>query len=275
MIDVFDLHNDFLTELKTYDKQKRYISAARKTGLMNVCSAVWTTSMNREMALASIERAEYFARNNNVKFAVEDLWFAKNIDDIQWVADMNPAYIGLTWNNENKLGGGSKSFSGLTQFGFDAVKLLEDNHIQIDTAHLNEQSFMNFSNITTRPILCSHTACGNLTHHTRNLRDYQLKIISESGGLVGIAFVPEFLTEEQRASNSDVTRHIDYLVCKLGIDHVGIGTDFYWTRIYPKHIRGYKSLLRVQNELQLLGYTTSSIEKIFFRNVVAFFDKNF
>ena len=187
MVNIYDLHNDFLTEIKGYKKQENYIKKCKKQGLFDVCSAVWTTTMERDDAFAAIERAKYFSEQNNVKFAIEDLHFACNLDDVQKVAALRPSYVGLTWNDDNKIGGGAKAFSGLTEFGASAVRTLEECGIQIDTAHLNEKSFLEFSRLTEKPVFFSHGAIYSLKNHPRNLKDYQLKIIEETGVKIDIS----------------------------------------------------------------------------------------
>ncbi len=273
MINIFDLHNDYLTEIKGYKKQTAYLAKARKNGLAGVCSAVWTTTMNHYNVWNNLERARYFADQNNVLLSVEDLHFAKSSIEIERVIELNPAYVGLTWNDDNIMGSGANGFGGLTEFGETAVRTLEANNIQIDTAHMNEKTFLDFSRITERPMICSHSCASAVRDHKRNFKDYQIKIITETGGIFGLCLVPSFLTEEKTADLNNIVRHIDHLVNTFSIDHIALGTDFCGTRTLPRGVHGYKALSRVQNNLFALGYTQTDIQKLFFENANNFFCK--
>jgi len=270
MINIFDLHNDYFTELKNNKQKTKYIKKCKKQNVSNVLSAVWTSKMSECEALDNIRKAREFAEKNCLKFAIEDLHFC-NRNNLNHIIQMNPEYIGLTWNYENKLACGSLEYGGMTKLGVKIAKKIEESNIQIDTAHLNESSFLTFSNLTQKPILCSHTAVHTLTNNPRNLKDYQIKIIQESGGLVGVCMVANFLSDEKKVTVSDIARHIDYLVSRFSIDIVALGTDFYGTTNLPKGIKDYKSLLKLQQRLEFLGYTQNSIDKIFYINAQRFF----
>lgn len=273
MYKIFDLHNDYFTTKKFEHSKQSYASKCDK---QQVCigSAVWTTEMDAEKALLTIEKAKNFTSvNQNTFLAIEDLHFLSK-QSLLTVANIKPNYCGLTWNYNNNLAGGALGTGNLTAFGTDVVRTLETADIFVDTAHLNEQSFMSFANITTKPMLCTHTASYNINEHPRNLKDYQIKIITGSGGLVGLALVSDFLTGRKNCTILDYVRHIDYLVNKFGIDHFALGTDFYGTKHLPFGVTDYKSLrnLLVPN-LVGLGYKPADINKLFYQNAYDFFNK--
>jgi len=271
MINIFDLHNDYFTKIK-HDKQKdRYIKSCFRAGLKNICTAVWTTEMEKDMAFECIARAKAFSEANNIMFAVEDLHFVESHEDLNKIIELKPAYVTLTWNHENRLGGGAHSNSSLTEWGKTVVRMLEENNIQIDTAHMNERSFMEFSCTTQRPIFCSHTAFAGVNEHPRNLKDYQIKIIAETNGTIGLAFVKDFLTREKKCTVNDIINHIEYFVNRFGIQSLALGTDFYGATKLPSGINNYKDIIKIQNKLFSLGYTTHTIERLFFENSKRFF----
>jgi len=273
MVSIFDLHNDYFVEIKHNKQKHKYLSKQNKNGLKNLCSAVWTSEMNENLALKTIKDCAEFSKEHNVFYSVEDLHFI-NESNINILLETNPKLVNLTWNDENKLAGGAFSNGNITTLGENIIKTLETNNVLIDTAHLNEKSFLAFSNLTTKPIICSHTAFYTKCEHPRNLKDYQLKIIAESGGLVGICLVSRFLHSENKATISDLVSQIDYYVSKYGINTIALGTDFYGTKDYPKGIKSYKDLIKVQNRLEALGYTQHSIEKIFYKNAERFLMNN-
>jgi len=274
MYKVFDLHNDYLLEIKKQKHKEKYITKSLNQGVKNICSAVWTTNMNKDTSFAKIIEARAFCDRHNLKLAIEDLHFVSSYEDIDKIIDIKPAYVTLTWNHENKLGGGAFSNTGLTSWGKKVIKQLENNNIQIDTAHMNENSFMDFLSITTRPLLCSHTAFFSLCNHPRNLKDYQIKIIEEYKGIIGLCFVKDFITKEKRCNINDLLNHITYFTNKFSIKCLCIGSDFYGTKNLPKGIKNYKSLNKIQSKLTTYGFSNNAIRKIYYKNADRFFKEN-
>ncbi len=271
MYKIFDLHNDFFTSKKFEKSKQRYINKSKKFAPA-IGTAVWTTETQAEKAIENIGKACKFVNNSKCGIlGVEDLHFATK-PIINEVINCNPAYCGLTWNYDNNLAGGASDNGDLTEFGKYTVRLLENADIFVDTAHLNEKSFMSVANITTKPMICTHTACYDLLPHTRNLKDYQLKIISDSGGLIGICLVSDFLSGSKNSTILDYIRHLDYAVCKFGIDSIAIGTDFNGTKHLPLGITDYKSFYTaVVSNLGGLGYKPKDIDKILFKNAERLF----
>lgn len=278
MNQIFDLHNDFLTELKE-KRRATYLSKLKNTTIM---SAVWTSEMKN--AIEKIESCNKFIDENNAKIdenysvklnlAVEDLHFLTK-NSLARLINCAPKYCSLTWNQQNNLGGGAIEGGDLTPFGIETVKALEENDIFVDSAHLCEKSFMTLSRITDKPLLCTHTAFYSLTPNKRNLKDYQLKMIVESGGIVGLAFVSNFLCGLGKSNIEDVVKNINYFVCKFGDDNLCLGTDFYGTKKTPRGLKSYFDLPNLKNRLKKLGYLDETIDKIFYKNAEHFFKGKF
>ena len=271
MYKIFDLHNYYFLKLNTEKKKNKYINIGAKLA-ENIVSAVWTSELSNEESMWAVERArDYVNSNNKLLLGVEDLHFlGKN--NLEQFIEMRPIYAGLTWNTTNCIAGGAHESGTLTNFGKTVIKRLEQEDIKIDLAHLNEESFMAVSKITNKPLFCSHTAFFGLEQNSRNLKDYQLKMIIDSGGLVGLCLVADFLNGKQKASVCDVAAHIDYFACKFGIDHLAIGTDFFGTKHLPKDAKNYVDLSsKLSSALFALGYTQKSINKIFYENANNFF----
>lgn len=273
MYKIIDLHNDYFTTKKFEKSKQNYLHKCDNLGI-TVGTAIWTTEMDAETALKTIEKAKKFTESNaNTFLAIEDLHFLSK-QTLYEVINIKPKYCGLTWNFNNNLAGGAKDTGDLTSFGKLVVQNLENADVFVDTAHLNEKSFMSFASITTKPILCSHTATYTINAHQRNLKDYQIKMIVESGGIVGISLVSEFLNGRKNCTINDYVAHIDYLVNKFGIDNFAIGTDFYGTKHLPFGVYDYETFrVSVVNNLLGLGYKPNDINKLFYKNVYDFFDK--
>ncbi len=270
MYKIFDLHNDYFLKLKTDNKKDRYVSNKEQEN--NIISAIWTSGLSTDESFSEIERARNYVNTHSHLFlGVEDLHFLSK-SNIDKFLSLRPVYAGLTWNTTNCLAGGSHESGRLTAFGKFTVKQLESNNIKVDTAHLNEDSFMDISKVTSKPIFCSHTAFYGLQPNARNLKDYQLKMIIDSGGVVGLCLVSDFINGSKKCDIKDVVAHIDYFACKFGIENIAIGTDFYGTAHLPKSINCYKKLTdKLSVSLENLGYTQKAINKIFFENAYNFF----
>lgn len=271
MLKIFDLHNDYFLKFKSDKKRDNYVNKKIKPA-ESVVSAVWTSELDVFESIREIERArDYLNRFKNLFLGVEDLHFLGD-DNIDKFLMLKPIYAGLTWNLTNCLAGGCNESGRLTNFGKLAIKKLENNNIFVDSAHLNEESFMDLSKISNKPLLCSHTGFFGVNEHKRNLKDYQIKMIIDSGGLVGLCLVSEFLSGEKHCEIGDIVCHIDYFACKFGIDNLALGTDFYGTKSLPKGIKNYSDLSqKLCFKLKNLGYTEKSINKIFFDNANKYF----
>ena len=133
----------------------------------------------------------------------------------------------LTHSNRSWAGDGCEveGGSGLTGFGRRLVEQLNQLGIVVDVSHLNEPGFWDVVKMTDAPFMATHSCCRALCEHPRNLRDEQLKALAEKGGVVGITFVPFFVSSTE-ATLADLLDHIQHAVSVAGIDHVGLGSDF-------------------------------------------------
>ncbi len=271
MYKIFDLHNDYFLKLKNDTKKTLYITKDAEIA-ENIISAVWTSELDIDESMRMVEQARDFVNQHQKLFlGVEDLHFLSKYNLEKFVS-FKPVYAGLTWNTTNCVAGGAHESGKVTGFGKSVIKLLEEKNIKIDTAHLNEDSFMDVSRISQKPLFCSHTAFFGMQPHSRNLKDYQLKMIVDSKGLVGLCLVSDFLNGYSKCKVEDIAKQIDYFACKFGIDNLALGTDFFGTKHLPKKAKTYDGLsLKLSNVLHNMGYTEKSINKIFYENAYNFF----
>ncbi|NTJ44537.1 membrane dipeptidase [Agrobacterium larrymoorei] len=154
---------------------------------------------------------------------------------------------------------------GLKDAGKRLVKACNELKIMVDLSHMNEQGFWDIAEITDAPLVASHSNAHALCNHSRNLTDRQLDAIRDTGGLVGINFGVLFLRQDG-IKNPDtdlheLVRHVDYIVNRIGIDHVAMGSDFDGTTI-PASMKDASDLPRLVDALKAAGYDQSSLEKI-------------
>lgn len=181
----------------------------------------------------------------------------------------------LTWNQRNQIADGigeSRTGSGLTEFGLKVIDEMNDLRMLIDVSHLSETGFWDVVKRSKTPIVASHSNCYALCPHLRNLKDEQIKALADKDGVIGITFVPNFLTQEKRKTTvKDVAGHIDYLVEKVGVDCVGLGSDFDGTGGLPLGLEGVDKISNLTEELLDRCYKEREIEKILGGNFLRVF----
>lgn len=141
--------------------------------------------------------------------------------------------LGLTHSRRNAAGDGaffeptrSGEPGGLSSFGIEAVERCDDLGIVVDVSHLNETGFWDVAEYAAGPFIASHSNCRALEDHPRNLWDDQLRAVGDAGGVVGINALRAFLDGDEPGIEA-VVDHVERVAEVAGIDHVGLGFDFY------------------------------------------------
>lgn len=136
--------------------------------------------------------------------------------------------IQITYNERNLLGNGcyERSDDGLSNFGIDAVKEMNRLGILIDLSHVGDRTTLDATEISTYPVACTHANARGFSDHVRNKTDEALKLIAEKGGVIGANAFPAFFPSRFDSTIADFGDAIEDLVERVGIDHVGIGTDY-------------------------------------------------
>lgn len=136
--------------------------------------------------------------------------------------------VSFTWNRRNEFADGlaeGDSAGGLTRAGKTALKEMYEYGVVCDVSHLAEPGFWDVVNLAPGPFVASHSNARALCDHPRNLTDEQLRALAEHDGVVGINFYGGFVDLEQPTLDRLVD-HAAYIADLVGVDHVGIGTDF-------------------------------------------------
>jgi len=135
----------------------------------------------------------------------------------------------LTYNKKNAVGTGCIAVRdrGLTEFGIEVVHKINELGAIVDISHCGPQTSLDALENSKDPIIASHTSAKNLYDHARGKDDDFLKALAEKGGYIGVYAVPGFLTSNATTTIDDWLDHVDYIVNLVGIDYVGIGSDFY------------------------------------------------
>mgnify|MGYP003288498889 CR=1 FL=1 len=138
-------------------------------------------------------------------------------------------YMTLCHNGDNDLcdsARGNGEHGGLSVLGREAIREMNRVGMMVDLSHAAESSFYQAIEVSSTPIVCSHSSARALCDHPRNLTDDQLRALAASGGVAQVCLYDGFLRQEGGATVDDAVRHILHMVNIAGIDHVGIGTDF-------------------------------------------------
>ncbi len=197
----------------------------------------------------------------------------ESLDSLEVFYQAGLRSLGLVWSRPNAFGNGvpfrypssPDTGPGLTDAGRALVRSCNRLGVLVDLSHLNEQGFWAVASLTTAPLVATHSGAHTICPVSRNLTDKQLDAIRESDGIVGMNFAVRFLRPDG-ANSPDTTletmvRHLDYLVERLGIDHVGLGSDFDGA-VIPEAIGDVAGLPVLLNALRSNGYDESNLAKL-------------
>lgn len=186
-------------------------------------------------------------------------------------------YMTITWNNSldwaishsdpNSL------TQGLSEFGRDVIKKMDSLGIVIDVSHVGIKTIQDILEETSNPIIASHSGVRTINNNSRNLYDWQIQDIANSGGVIGIVFYPNFLTGTNSATINNVIQHIDHIVNLVGIDYVAIGSDFDGISRTPVGLENVSKFPNLTLALLQHGYSQQDVEKILGLNFKRVFEQ--
>ncbi len=176
----------------------------------------------------------------------------------------------LTWNYPNALAGPHGTDLGLTDRGKAFVRRAQDLGIVIDVSHLSEKAFWDLVDITSAPVVASHSNSRAVCDHTRNLTDKQFKVICNLGGVVGLNLYPPFLNESGKADFSDVKRHLDHFLELGGRHHLALGGDLDGCEALPAGFTGVENYNDLGRWLMQQGMDEETVCSVFNNNAVVF-----
>ncbi len=232
-----------------------------------------------------------------------------DLANVQYFHDRGIRYIGLTHGANNHLSDSSyaqeRQWNGISPFAHEVIAEMNRLGIMIDTSHLSDEAFWQIAEISSAPLIASHSSCRHFTPgFERNISDEMIRKLAEGGGVLQINFGTGFLTEaankqgfgfyrELQATGlegeeaaawteqywqeheriwpavADVVDHIDHVVDLVGVDHVGLGSDFDGVgENLPVGLKSAADLPNLFHELLERGYTDGDIAKIASGNIL-------
>lgn len=177
-------------------------------------------------------------------------------------------YMTLCHNGDNDIcdsARGQSEHGGLSEFGREVVREMNRVGMMVDLSHAAETSFWDALKLSQVPIVCSHSSCRALCDHPRNLTDEQMRALAEAGGVMQITLYNGFLRTDGKATILDAVRHINHAVQIMGIEHVGIGTDFDGDGGVPG-VANASELINLTRLLRQVGYSNEQLRLLWGEN---------
>ncbi|MBP5798850.1 MAG: membrane dipeptidase [Prevotella sp.] len=151
------------------------------------------------------------------------------LQNLQHFVQRGVVYITLCHNGDNDIcdsAKGCNTHGGVSRFGEQVIREMNRLGIMVDLSHAAEKSFYDALEISSVPIVCSHSSSRALCDHPRNLTDDQMRALAAKGGVAQTTIYPGFLKKDGEATILDAIEHLEHAIKVMGIDHVGLGTDF-------------------------------------------------
>ena len=168
---------------------------------------------------------------HSIMFGIENgLALNHDLAYVRHFAQRGVVYITLCHNGDNDIcdsARGCNTHNGVSSFGEKVIRRMNEEGIMVDLSHAAEKSFYDALDISSTPIVCSHSNSRALCDVPRNLTDDQMRALAQKGGVAHITLYHGFLrADTPEATILDAIDHLEHAIQVMGIDHVGIGTDF-------------------------------------------------
>lgn len=196
-----------------------------------------------------------------------------DLSNLQHYYDVGLRSLGPVWSRSNAFGHGvpfafpksPDTGPGLTDAGKELIKACNKMGILVDLSHMNEKGFWDIESISDKPLVATHSAAFALCNSTRNLTDKQIDAIKASNGVVGVNYCKNFLREdgnpETPTNHTEIVRHTKYLVNRMGIDCVALGSDYDGAKM-PHDLSSAHQLPTLIQSLQNEGFSDDELMKI-------------
>lgn len=172
--------------------------------------------------------------------------------------------LSFTWNWRTPFADGlsaKRAESKLTDLGVEALREMERLGIVFDVSHISDSCFWDVVDLKEGPFIASHSNCRAVCDHQRNLTDDMIRALADHGGVMGMNFAPMFI-DKTKATVERVVDHIDHIVELVGVDHVGLGSDFDGIGSTPEGLEDATKMPNITRELVKREYSDEDIVKI-------------
>ena len=239
-----------------------------------------------ELALTSDDVREIHKKGKRIAMiGIENGYpIGLDIKNVEKFYNMGARYMSLAHNGHSQLSDSNTGeydgiylHNGLSKLGIEVIREMNRLGIMIDISHPSKEAIRQMIRLSKAPVIASHSSARSLCNHSRNLDDEQLAWIKNNGGVVQTVAFKSYLNSEKINNNisvnvSDFVNHIDYLVNTIGVDHVGISSDFDG----GGGIEGWNDASETFNitlELVRRNYSEVEIEKLWSGNLLRVLDE--
>lgn len=193
------------------------------------------------------------------------------IENVRLFSNLGVRFITLTWNDSNDIGDGAgvENPNGITAFGKKIIKEMEKEKITADVSHASDPLFWDVMEISSRPVIATHSNSRTICNHKRNLTDEQFRAIVKNKGIVGLNLHKYFIKENGEADLQDILLHIEHFLSLGGEKTLALGTDFDGAEM-PHDVKGIENLSDFYELLLRKNYKEELIKDIFFGNAYKF-----
>lgn len=258
-----ELRNDdawrFFEQVRAYFADQMEIHAGRIEQVRDARTIPSVLASGKTAALLTVEGGAFFD--------------GRSLERVAHIAEAGVKMLTLTWNGENAVGSGHDTNRGLSPYGKRVVGALEAEKIVVDVSHLNDRGFSDLCDIAARPFAASHSNARGVCGHKRNLEDAQIRAIAEAGGIVGLNFCTQFLSDAHAdPTHDDVLRHIDRIVEAGGEEVLALGSDYDGCDV-PSWLAPADRVSDL-HALMAAHFGRAFADKACFGNALAFFERN-
>ena len=205
------------------------------------------------------------------------------LENIDRLYDRGVRMMTLTWNFENELGYPNyltkelikaDTERGLKPFGFEAISRMWDKGIIVDVSHLNDAGIYDVLSVARKPIVASHSNCRAIKDFPRNLSDDMIRKLRDNGGIMGLNFCPDFISDNTDSDQiADMVAHIKHVRDLAGIETIALGSDFDGIDT-PKGLYDCSRLPLLRDALVSEGFTREELECLYYKNFLRVFRAN-
>ena len=201
----------------------------------------------------------------------------RDLDLLDHYYSLGARYMTLVHNGHNdiadsaqpqsRLGDGDSEHGGISDFGAEVIQRMNELGIMVDISHASKEAAIEAMDLSIAPVIASHSSVLALTDHVRNMDDETLERLAEDNGVIQIVAYPAYVGDGESPTVADLIDHIDYVVDMVGIEHVGISSDFGG----GGGIAGWDhagETLSVTAELVARGYSADEIDLIWSGNLL-------
>lgn len=214
---------------------------------------------------ADLEANKRMGRKSLMTGIENGLALEDNLANVEHFAQRGIVYITLCHNGDNQICDSARRSNatngGVSDFGAKVIDEMNRLGIMVDMSHAGEQSFYNALDISRTPIVCSHSDCRSLCDVPRNLTDDQLRALAQKGGVAHITLYGGFLRTDGEACINDAMEHLEHAISIMGVEHVGLGTDFDGDGGVPG-LANSSELINFTRELLRRRYSEEDIARI-------------